>query len=90
MCPKPSAAETLAIRQLDRERLYGVFFGATQIAKIDLDANSDCQACLRTSVRDVLRALHPEPASSAIKSLIATDFPHGADAPWLDAGSSPA
>ncbi len=30
-----------------------------------------------------------EPASSAIKSLIAERLFHGADAPWLDAGSSP-
>ncbi|SMD21223.1 Transposase InsO and inactivated derivatives [Rhizobium sp. RU36D] len=37
--PQAFCGETLAIRQLDRERLYGVFFGATQIAKIDLDAN---------------------------------------------------
>ena len=35
---------------------------------------------------------HPglDPGSSAIKSLIARDSFHGADAPWLDAGSSPA
>ncbi len=35
---------------------------------------------------------HPglDPGSSAIKSLIAKECFHGADAPWLDAGSSPA
>ena len=31
-----------------------------------------------------------DPGSSAIKSLIAKDSLHGADTPWLDAGSSPA
>ncbi|CUX45725.1 hypothetical protein AGR5A_Lc10079 [Agrobacterium genomosp. 5 str. CFBP 6626] len=37
-------------------------------------------------------ARHPglDPGSSAIKSLIARESFHGADAPWLDAGSSPA
>ena len=35
---------------------------------------------------------HPglDPGSSAIKSLIARETFHGADASWLDAGSSPA
>ncbi|CUW93935.1 hypothetical protein AGR2A_Cc80025 [Agrobacterium genomosp. 2 str. CFBP 5494] len=32
----------------------------------------------------------PEPGSSVVKSLTTKDFFHGADAPWLDAGSSPA
>ena len=36
--PKAFCGEHLAIRPLDRDGLYGVFFGATQIAKIDLDA----------------------------------------------------
>jgi transposase InsO family protein len=35
--PKAFCSERLAIRPLDRDGLYGVFFGATQIAKIDLD-----------------------------------------------------
>ncbi|CUX18647.1 hypothetical protein AGR5A_Cc180013 [Agrobacterium genomosp. 5 str. CFBP 6626] len=38
----------------------------------------------------VLRHPGPDPGSSAIKSLIAKESFHGADAPWLDAGSSPA
>ena len=36
--PQAFCGEHLAIRPLDRDGLYGVFFGATQIAKIDLDA----------------------------------------------------
>lgn len=36
--PKAFCGEHLAVRPLDRDGLYGVFFGATQIAKIDLDA----------------------------------------------------
>lgn len=35
--PKAFCGETLAIRPLDRDGLHGVFFGATQIAKIDLN-----------------------------------------------------
>ncbi|WP_212290179.1 hypothetical protein, partial [Agrobacterium tumefaciens] len=31
----------------------------------------------------------PDPGSSAIKSLIAKDSFHGADARWLDSGSRP-
>lgn len=34
--PKAFRGETLAIRPLDRDGLYGIFFGATQIAKIDI------------------------------------------------------
>lgn len=34
--PKAFQGETLAIRPLDRDGLYGVFFGATEIATIDL------------------------------------------------------
>ncbi|QCM04995.1 hypothetical protein CFBP6626_06745 [Agrobacterium tumefaciens] len=30
-----------------------------------------------------------DPGSSAIKSVIARDSSHGADAPWLDSGSRP-
>ncbi|CUX27022.1 hypothetical protein AGR7B_Cc30098 [Agrobacterium deltaense RV3] len=32
----------------------------------------------------------PEPGSRVVKSLTTKDSFHGADAPWLDAGSSPA
>ena len=35
--PKAFCGETLAIRPLDRDGLYGIFFGATQIANIDRD-----------------------------------------------------
>lgn len=34
--PKAFQGEILAIRPLDRDGLYGIFFGATQVAKIDL------------------------------------------------------
>lgn len=34
--PKAFRGETLAIRPLDRDGLYGVFFGATKVAQIDL------------------------------------------------------
>ncbi|KQY53471.1 hypothetical protein ASD46_03335 [Rhizobium sp. Root491] len=37
-----------------------------------------------------LRHPGPDPGSIAIKSLIVGGFFHHADAPWLDAGSSPA
>lgn len=36
--PQAFCGEHLAIRPLDRDGLYGVFFGAKQVAKIDLDA----------------------------------------------------
>lgn len=32
--------ERLAIRPLDQDGLYGVFFGAIQVAKIDLTSNA--------------------------------------------------
>jgi hypothetical protein len=48
-------------------------------------------------VLDEIAAPHPhtvtqalEPGSSVVKSLTTKDSFHGADAPWLDAGSSPA
>jgi hypothetical protein len=34
--PKAFRGEVLAIRPLERDGLYGVFFGAKEIAKIDL------------------------------------------------------
>jgi len=45
---------------------------------------------LAMSCQSIHRHLGLDPGSSAIKSLIAKDSYHGADAPWLDAGSSPA
>ncbi|MFK3781052.1 hypothetical protein, partial [Agrobacterium sp. NPDC089420] len=39
-------------------------------------------------IQNILRIISTNTVASAIKSLIAKDSSHGADAPWLNAGSS--